>query len=55
MYALTVQVKPDITPDEFWDTALKTGQTIQLQHNGKEYEFGVVLDPQALIAALKSK
>jgi subtilisin family serine protease len=55
MYALAVQVKPDITPEEFWDTALKTGQTIQLQHDGKEYEFGVILDPQALIAALKSK
>lgn len=55
MYALAVQVKPDITPDEFWDTALKTGKTIQLQHDGKEYEFGVILDPQALISAIKGK
>ena len=55
MYALAVQVKPDITPEEFWDTALKTGKTIQLQHEGKEYEFGVILDPQALINALKSE
>ncbi|HMB23472.1 MAG: S8 family serine peptidase [Chloroflexota bacterium] len=53
MYALAAQVKPDITPEEFWKTALKTGRTIQLQHEGKEYEFGVILDPQALIAALK--
>lgn len=55
MYALAAQVKPDITPDEFWDVALKTGRTIQLQHDGKEYEFGVILDPQALIAAIKDK
>ena len=55
MYALAVQVKSDITPEEFWDTALKTGKTTQLQHEGKEYEFGVILDPQALIAALKSE
>jgi hypothetical protein len=55
MYALAVQVKPDITPEEFWDIALKTGQTTQLQHDGKDYEFGVILDPQALIAAIKSK
>jgi len=55
MYALAVQVKPDITPDEFWDTALKTGKTIQLQHDGKEYEFGVILDPQTLINAIKGK
>jgi hypothetical protein len=55
MYALTVQSKPDITPEEFWDAAIRTGQTIQIQHDGKNYEFGVILDPQALIKAKKSK
>ncbi len=55
MYALAVQVKPDITPQEFWKTALKTGRTIQLQHDGKDYEFGIILDPQALIEAIKTK
>jgi hypothetical protein len=55
MYALTVQSKPDITPEEFWDAAIRTGQTIQIQHDGKNYEFGVILDPQALIKAIKSK
>ncbi len=55
MYALAVQVKPDITPQEFWKTALKTGRTIQLQHDGKDYEFGIILDPQALIEAIKNK
>ncbi|HSB00553.1 MAG TPA: S8/S53 family peptidase [Anaerolineales bacterium] len=55
MYALAAQVKPDITPKEFWSTALKTGRTIQLQHAGKDYEFGVILDPQALIEAIKNK
>jgi hypothetical protein len=54
-YALAAQVKPDITPEQFWETALQTGKTIQLQHDGKEYEFGVILDPQALIEALKSE
>jgi subtilisin family serine protease len=55
MYALAAQVKPDITPDIFWDTALKTGKTIQIQQDGKEYKFGVIPDPQALIAALQAK
>ncbi|HEX2997025.1 MAG TPA: S8 family serine peptidase [Anaerolineales bacterium] len=55
IYALAAQVKPDITPEEFWETALKTGKTIQLQHDGKEYEFGVILDPQALIDELQSR
>jgi hypothetical protein len=55
MYVLASQVQPDITPDEFWETALENGRTIQIQHDGKDYEFGVILDPQALIAALKNK
>jgi len=55
MYALAVQVKPDITPEEFWETALETGRTIPIQHNGKAYELGVILDPQALIEEIKSK
>jgi hypothetical protein len=54
-YALAVQVKPDITPQEFWQTALNTGRTIQIQHEGKEHKFGVIFDPQALVEAIKSK
>jgi hypothetical protein len=53
MYALAAQVKQDITPEEFWSTALATGKTIQLNHQGKDYSFGIILDPQALIAALQ--
>lgn len=52
-YALAAQVKPDITPEEFWETALHTGRTIQLQHVGKDYEFGTILDPQALMEAIQ--
>jgi subtilisin family serine protease len=53
MYALACQVDPDITPQEFWSTALQTGRTIQIKHDGKQYSFGVILDPQALIATLQ--
>jgi hypothetical protein len=55
MYALAVQVKPEITPEAFWETALETGRTIHIGHNGKDYEFGVILDPQALIEAIRDK
>jgi hypothetical protein len=55
MYALAVQVDPQILPEEFWEAALKTGKTIPIQHEGKEYSFGVILDPQALIDEIKSK
>jgi hypothetical protein len=53
MYALTAQVNPEITPREFWDTALKTGKTIQIEQHSKDYEFGVILDPQALVEEIK--
>jgi hypothetical protein len=53
VYALAAQVKPDITPDVFWSTALETGQTIEITHENKEYSFGVILDPVALIHALQ--
>jgi hypothetical protein len=53
VYALAVQVKADITPEVFWSTALQTGQTINITHEGKEYSFGVILDPVALIHALR--
>jgi hypothetical protein len=53
MYALAWQVNPGITPQEFWSTALQTGRTTQFEHNGKSYSFGVILDPEALIATLQ--
>jgi len=55
MYALAAQVKPEITPEQFWEAALKTGKTIRIGHNGKDYEFGVILNPQTLVSALKSR
>jgi len=53
MYALAWQVDPGITPQVFWSTALQTGKTTQIEHDEKQYSFGVILDPQALIAALQ--
>ena len=54
-YALAAQVKPTIAPEKFWKIALQTGRTIQIQYNGKDYDFGVILDPQALIETLKKR
>jgi hypothetical protein len=53
MYALAWQVDPGLTPQEFWSTALQTGQTTQIEHNGKSFSLGVILDPKALIAAIQ--
>ena len=54
VYALAAQVKPSITPAEFWASALKTGRTIQLNHAGQTIPFGPIVDPVALVAALKT-
>jgi hypothetical protein len=53
MYALAAQARPDVTPEQFWKLAMETGQTIQVEHEGKSYSLGPILDAQALIAALQ--
>jgi hypothetical protein len=52
LYALACQVKPDVTPDLFWRTALETGVTIPLQKDGKTYKLGRIAQPAALMAKL---
>jgi hypothetical protein len=54
LYALACEVKPDITPEEFWREALKTGQVLQLSKYGREHEFGAIANPPALIARLRA-
>jgi hypothetical protein len=52
-YALAAQVKPTITPKEFWQLALQTGKTIEINHAGKIFRLGRILDPTALMSALQ--
>ncbi len=54
-YALAAQVKPAITPDEFWAAALRTGRTIELKRDSQSIPFGPILDPEALVRALRSE
>jgi hypothetical protein len=53
LYALVCQVKPEITPEEFWTQALKTGETIRLRNNDTPMEFGTIPNPLALIESLQ--
>ena len=54
LYALACEVKPDITPEQFWAEALKTGETIRIQRAGAEVNFGPIANPVALIESLQS-
>jgi hypothetical protein len=53
LYALACQVNPDITPDIFWDKALKTGDTINIDYNGKSYELKKIVNPAKLIEDIR--
>jgi hypothetical protein len=55
LYALACQVYPEVTPELFWQEALKTGRTIQLNHEGETMELGTIADPVRLIEALRTR
>jgi membrane protease YdiL (CAAX protease family) len=54
VYALAAQVDPTITPDRFWSLALETGRTIEIKHEGQIFTLGPIIDPVALINALRA-
>lgn len=53
LYALALQVKPDLTPDEFLKLALRTGAYQTVTHNGRTYKAGPFVQPAKLIAKLR--
>lgn len=55
VYALACQVKPDITPEDFWEVAYSTGRVVEFEKDGKTYRMDRVMDPAALIAELQQK
>lgn len=53
LYALSCQVKPDVTPEVFWSAALKTGEARTIDKNSKRF-IGSVINPGRLIESLKN-
>jgi len=51
LYALAVQVKPEVSPKEFWDTAMATGDTITTD----SYKLGKIVNPAKIIETLQKK
>jgi len=54
-YALAVQVDPNITPEQFWSLALKTGHNLRMKDNGHDVAVGRILDMPSLVKALAEK
>jgi hypothetical protein len=55
LYALGLQVKPDLTPEQFYRAALETGSYTQFIHEGKTYKLGPIINPTALIEKLQKQ
>ncbi|HYF76294.1 MAG TPA: S8 family serine peptidase [Symbiobacteriaceae bacterium] len=55
LYALGLQVKPDLTPEQFYRVALDTGSYSQFIHEGKTYKLGPIINPVALIEKLQKQ
>lgn len=53
LYALACQVKPDVTFEEFMAAAQATARPVSITHEGKDYPYGRVVDPAALLDTLK--
>jgi hypothetical protein len=52
LYAMACQVKPDITPEIFWRTALETGDSREVTRGDEKYPARM-LNPVALIESLQ--
>ncbi|MHC4329276.1 MAG: S8 family serine peptidase [Planctomycetota bacterium] len=52
VYTLAAQVEPEITPERFWNLAIKTGRTIELEHEGEKHPLGPIIDPVRLIRSI---
>ncbi|SCY81856.1 S8 family serine peptidase [Alkaliphilus peptidifermentans] len=55
LYALACQVNPEIAPEQFWQKAIETGDSVMITHDGKEYELTKIVNPIKLIETIKAQ
>ncbi len=55
LYVLACQVKPDITPQEFWELAASTARIGSGTYEGDEYKTPFIVDPVAIMDKLKKE
>lgn len=52
LYALGCQVKGNLTPAEFWNTALATTSFTGIKRGNKTYRLGPIINPVNVIESL---
>jgi hypothetical protein len=55
LYAMACQVKPDVTPEKFWETALLTGHSIEVKPGLRTYRLSKIVNPAGLVEALQGR
>jgi hypothetical protein len=53
LYTLACRVDPDITPQRFWETGLRTGAVVTVENGDERLKLGNVVQPVALIDAVR--
>lgn len=49
MYALCLQISPELSGEEFIRLAFETGDIVSREYREEEYEFGTIVNPQRLV------
>jgi hypothetical protein len=50
LYALALQVDPDLASDQFWELAFQTGKLLEVISAGRMDKIDKLIYPQAIIA-----
>lgn len=53
LYALACQVKPNITPQIFWNEALNTADVLEDERDNLKYKIGKIVNPVKLIKSIQ--
>ncbi len=54
LYTLCCQVNPNITPDEFLEAVLDTGDVVEIEKEGEKYNLDKIVNPEKLIEKVSS-
>lgn len=55
LYAMACQIHKSVTPKEFWNKALETGDVIEIERNNRKYRLGKIVNPVKLMEVLKKQ